>query len=83
MFEVTDLFRSYVRGGQIINRKMHVFHPLVDEESVPYVIALYLNRGNPGIYFEDNSHVINIGGVMENKGGVVKRVRSWMVDLIW
>ena len=61
---MTNLFRSYVRGGQIINRKMQVFHPLVDEDSVPYVFALYLNRGEPGIYFEDNLRVINIGGVM-------------------
>jgi hypothetical protein len=53
-----------VRGGQIINKKMQVFHPLVDEDSVPFVFAFYLNRGEPGIYFEDGSRVINIGGVM-------------------
>lgn len=77
------MFRSYLKGGQIINKKMQVFHPLVDEESVPYVFALYLNRGELGIYFEDNSKIINIGGVMENKAGVIKRLKSWVIDWIW
>jgi hypothetical protein len=53
-----------VRGGQIINKKMQVFHPLFDEDNVPYVLAIYLNRGELGVYFEKNMDTINIGGVM-------------------
>ncbi len=83
MHEITGLFRSFVRGGQIINKKMQVFHPLVEEESVPYVFVLYLNRGQPGVYLEENSHRINIGGVMDRKGNVVKRVKSWLLGWLW
>jgi hypothetical protein len=83
VYEITNLLRSYVRGGQIINKKMQVFHPLVEEESVPYVFVLYLNRGEAGVYLEENSHAINIGGMMERKANVAKRIKSWVLGWLW
>ena len=65
LFDITDLFRSFVRGGQIINKKVHNFHPLISEESIPYVIVIYFNRGKLGMYFDENSKNINIGGLKD------------------
>jgi hypothetical protein len=62
---------------------MQVFHPLFDEDSVPYVLAIYLNRGELGIYFENNSRTINIGGAMQKKAGVIKILKSLVIDWIW
>lgn len=30
LFDITDLFRSFVRGGQIINKRVQNYHPLIN-----------------------------------------------------
>lgn len=54
-----------MRGGQIINKKVQNFHPLISEENIPYVVVIYFNRGKLGVYFDENSKNINIGGLKE------------------
>jgi hypothetical protein len=45
--------------------------------------VLYLNRGEAGAYLEENSHAINIGGMMERKANVAKRIKSWVMGWLW
>jgi hypothetical protein len=55
----------------------------VSEESIPFVVVIYLNRGKVGVFFDENSRNINIGGLMEEKANLIKRAKSWIVDWIW
>lgn len=56
---------------------------MISEENIPYVVVIYLNRGKIGMYFDENSKNINIGGLKDEKANIFKRAKHLVIDWLW
>lgn len=56
---------------------------MISEENIPYVVVIYLNRGKIGMYFDENSKNINIGGLKDEKANIFQRAKHLVIDWLW